>query len=44
MILPIYLYGSDVLRNENVEADLNDKETLLKLIEDMKETLKAADG
>ena len=44
MILPIYLYGSDVLRNENIEADLNDKETLLKLIEDMKETLKAADG
>lgn len=44
MILPIYLYGSDVLRNENVEADLNDKETLLKLIEDMKETLKVADG
>ena len=44
MIVPIYLYGSDVLRNENVEADLNDKETLLKLIEDMKETLKVADG
>lgn len=44
MILPIYLYGSEVLRNENVEADLNDKEALLKLIEDMKETLKVADG
>ena len=44
MILPIYLYGSDVLRKENAEADLNDRETLLKLIEDMKETLKVADG
>ena len=44
MILPIYLYGAEVLRNENKEADLNDKEALLKLIEDMKETLKVADG
>lgn len=44
MILPIYLYGSDVLRRENAEADLNDKEGLAKLIADMKETLKVADG
>ena len=44
MILPIYLYGADVLRKENVEADLNDKEGILKLLEDMKETLKLADG
>ena len=44
MILPIYLYGAEVLRNENKEADLNDKEGILKLIEDMKETLKVADG
>ena len=44
MILPIYLYGSDVLRRENVDADLSDKEGILKLIEDMKETLKVADG
>ena len=44
MILPICLYGADVLRKENVEADLNDKEGILKLIEDMKETLKLADG
>ncbi len=44
MILPIYLYGSQMLRNENVDADLNDKETLTKLISDMKETLTAADG
>ena len=44
MILPIYLYGADVLRNENKDADLNDKEAILKLLEDMKETLKVADG
>lgn len=44
MILPIYLYGSEKLRAENVEADLQDKEGLRKLIEDMKETLKVADG
>ena len=44
MILPIYLYGSEKLRNENVDADLQDKEGLTKLIADMEETLKAADG
>ena len=44
MILPIYLYGADVLRNENKDADLNDKESILKLIADMKETLQVADG
>lgn len=44
MILPIYLYGSEVLRNENKEADLNDKEGLAELISDMRETLKVADG
>lgn len=44
MILPIYLYGADVLRNENKDADLNDKESILKLLEDMKETLAHADG
>ena len=44
MILPIYLYGSQILRNENTEVDLQDKEGVLKLIEDMKETLKVAVG
>jgi len=44
MILPIYLYGSEKLRNENVDADLQDREGLTKLIADMDETLKAADG
>ena len=40
MILPIYLYGSEKLRNENADADLQDKEGLAKLISDMKDTLK----
>ena len=44
MILPIYLYGSEKLRNANAEADLQDKEGLNKLIADMKDTLKVADG
>ncbi len=44
MILPIYLYGSDVLRKENKDADLQDKEGIAKLIADMRETLKVADG
>ena len=44
MILPIYLYGSEKLRKENLEADLQDKEGLAKLLADMKETLKEADG
>ena len=44
MILPIYLYGAEVLRNENKNADLNDKEAIQKLIADMKDTLKVADG
>lgn len=44
MILPIYLYGSEILRNENVDADLNEKEAIAKFVADMKETLKVADG
>ena len=44
MILPIYLYGAEVLRRENEEVDLSDKDAILKLLEDMKETLKVADG
>ncbi len=44
MLLPIYLYGSEKLRAENTDADLNDKEGLTKLVNDMWETLAAADG
>ena len=40
MILPIYLYGSEILRNENADVDLNDKEGIARLLEDMKETLR----
>ena len=38
------MYGSNVLRDENVDVDLNDKEGIAKLLSDMKETLAAADG
>jgi peptide deformylase len=44
MILPIYLYGSEVLRRENVDVDLNDKEGIATLLENMWDTLKNADG
>ena len=44
MILPIYLYGSEVLRRENVDVDLNDKEGIAALLENMWETLANADG
>ena len=44
MILPIYLYGQEVLRRADDEADLTKKEELTRLVEDMKETLKNADG
>ena len=44
MILPIYLYGSEVLRTSDKEADLSDREGILKLVADMKETLAVADG
>ncbi len=44
MILPIYLYGSDVLRHESDEVDLSKREEITKLINDMKETLIHADG
>ena len=44
MILPIYLYGAEVLRQEAREADLSKKEEILQLVADMKETLEKADG
>ena len=44
MIQPIYLYGSDVLRAKAAPADLNDKERLTALIQDMKDTLAKAEG
>lgn len=44
MVLPIYLYGQEILRRTDGEADITRKEELLKLVSDMKETLKLADG
>lgn len=44
MILPIYLYGAQVLRLADKEADLEKKEELAQIIANMKETLKHADG
>lgn len=44
MVLPIYLYGSEVLREKAAPADLTDKEKLTKLVADMEETLAKAEG
>ncbi len=44
MIQPIYLYGSEVLRQVAAPADLSDKEGLTKLVTDLKDTLEKAEG
>lgn len=44
MVLPIYIYGSEVLRKVAGPADLQDKEGILKLVSDMRETLAKAEG
>ena len=44
MIRPIYLYGAEVLRKKAVPADLNDKEGIAALVQDLKDTLVTADG
>ncbi|MBQ1866581.1 MAG: peptide deformylase [Bacteroidales bacterium] len=44
MIQPIYLYGSKVLRERAAEVDLNDKEGLKALVQDLRDTLAHADG
>ena len=44
MIQPIYLYGSEVLRKKAAPADLEKKEELKALIQDLKDTLARADG
>ena len=44
-ILPIYLYGAEVLRERAAEVDpVTEKEEIQKLLENMRETLKVADG
>lgn len=44
MIRPIYLYGSQVLRQVAPEADLKDVEGLKTLVNDLWETLKDSEG
>ena len=44
MIRPIYLYGAEVLRKKAEPADLNDKEALATLVQDLNDTLVRADG
>ena len=44
MILPIYLYGSEVLRQRAMEADLEKKDEISALVANMKETLAKAEG
>ena len=44
MIQPIYLYGSEILRAKAAEADIDDKERILKLVEDLKDTLTKSEG
>lgn len=44
MIQPIYLYGSEVLREVAPEADINKKEELTKLLTDLNDTLAASEG
>ncbi len=44
MIQPIYLYGSEVLREVAEEVDLNNTEEIKQIVTDLKETLAVADG
>ena len=44
MIKPIYLYGAEVLRQKASEANLNDREAIAALVQDLKDTLVRADG
>ena len=44
MIQPIYLYGSEVLRKKAEPIDLNDKEGIAALVQDLKDTLKVSEG
>ena len=44
MIQPIYLYGSEVLRQRAEELDLNDREYIANLLVDLKDTLLNSEG
>lgn len=44
MVQPIYLYGSEVLRQTASEIDITNKEEVAALVQDLKDTLEVADG
>ena len=44
MIQPIYLYGSEVLKKKALDADLEDREGIERLIGDLWETLAVSEG
>ena len=44
MIQPIYLYGSEGLRRTAEPVDLNDREGIAALVQDLKDTLKVSEG
>lgn len=44
MIRPIYLFGSEVLREEALDCDLTDKETIRNLLKDLWDTLAVSEG
>ena len=44
MVLPIYIYGQPVLRQVSEDVDLNEKESLIALTQDMYDTLKHSGG
>ena len=44
MIRPIYLYGAEVLRQKAEPAQLEDREGIAALVQDLKDTLVRADG
>ena len=44
MVQPIYVYGSQVLREVAAPVDLNDAEHIKSLVQDLKDTLAQAEG
>lgn len=44
MVRPIYVYGSEVLRQVAEDVDLADKEGIASLVSDLKDTLAVAEG
>ncbi|MCK9305574.1 MAG: peptide deformylase [Bacteroidales bacterium] len=47
MVLPVYVYGTDILREKAAEANISgeqERDFIKKLVEDMEETMLKADG